>query len=97
MWQSRIVASIYFQVKFYLQSLSSLLKLPINRDLGRDGSDIATNFAYLMNKNKTFARPSRAFTSANLRREMAISQVLKRMWSHKRKFEFPFLALTPHL
>ena len=31
------------------------------QDLRRDGSDNATNFAYLMNKNKTFARPLRAF------------------------------------
>ena len=29
--------------------------------LRRDGIDNATNFAYLMNKNKSFARPSHAF------------------------------------
>ena len=29
--------------------------------LRRDGIDNATNFAYLMNKNKNFARPSHAF------------------------------------
>ena len=32
-----------------------------NWDLRRDGSDNATNFAYLMNKNKSFARPPRTF------------------------------------
>ena len=32
-----------------------------SQDLRRDDSDNATHFAYLMNKNKTFARPSRAF------------------------------------
>ena len=35
--------------------------------------------------------------SANLRREMTVSEVLKRTWTHKRKFGFSFLALTPHL
>ena len=46
----------------------------------------ATKFAYLIAKNESFARPSRAFLflcisfsfSANLRREMTISQVLQR-------------------
>ena len=41
------------------------------------------NFAYLMNESKTFARPSRAFIIVVhffpvLRREMTISQVIKR-------------------
>ena len=35
--------------------------------------------------------------SANLRREMTISQVLQRTWTLRRKFEYSFLALTPHL
>ena len=35
--------------------------------------------------------------SANLRREMTISQVLTRTWTHRRELEFSFLALTLHL
>ena len=36
--------------------------------------------------------------SANLRREMTISQVLQRTWTLRlRKFEYSFLALIPHL
>ena len=35
--------------------------------------------------------------SANLRLEMTISQVLQRTWTLRRKFEYSFLALTPHL
>ena len=35
--------------------------------------------------------------SANLRRKMTISQVLQRTWTLRRKFEYSFLALTPHL
>ena len=35
--------------------------------------------------------------SANLRREMTISQVLQRTWTLRRKFEYSFLALTLHL
>ena len=54
------------------------LKLPIRE------FKINDKFAYLIDKNKNFARPSRAFFlipcisfkfSANLRREMTISQV----------------------
>ena len=71
----------------------------------RDCSDDATKFAYLIDKNKSFARPSRAFLipcisfkfSANLRLEMTISQVLQRTWTLRRKFEYSFLPLTPHL
>ena len=33
----------------------------VHLDLRRDRSDNGTNFAYLMNQNKSFARPSRAF------------------------------------
>ena len=35
--------------------------------------------------------------SGNLQLEMPISQVLQRTWTHRREFEFSFLALTPHL
>ena len=35
--------------------------------------------------------------SASLRREMTISQVLQRTWTHSRQFEFSSLAFTPHL
>ena len=56
------------------------------KDLRRDGSDNATNFAYLTNKNRTLARPSRAViifvhffpVLGNLRLKMTISQVIKR-------------------
>ena len=52
-----------------------------------DATAATTKFAYLIDKNKSFARPSRAFFlipyisfkfSANLRREMTISQVFQR-------------------
>ena len=38
-----------------------LLSVLANKDLRRDGSDNATNVAYLMKQIKSFARPSRAF------------------------------------
>ena len=34
---------------------------------------------------------------ANLRREITISQVLQRTWTHSREFEFSYLPLTPYL
>ena len=73
----------------------------------RDSGHNSTNFAYLMNKNKSFARTSRAYFFlflfisflfyANLYREMTFSQVLQRTRTHSREFEFPSLDLTSHL
>ena len=52
----RIISSIYLSTTLHKHFFQQGVL-----DLWRDGSDNATTFAYLMNKNRGFARPSRPF------------------------------------
>ena len=55
-----------------------------------------TNLLHVLHVLLLFLSISFPF-SANLRRGMTFSQVIKRTWKHRREFEFSFLTLTPHL